>query len=47
MYENEPLISRINRLMQEIEESIDKIQSISVELDNLVKEEMNSYDDGK
>lgn len=44
---NEPLISRINRLMQELEESIDKIQSISVELDNLVKEEMNSYDDGK
>lgn len=47
MYENEPLISHINRLMQELEESIDKIQSISVELDNLVKEEMNSYDDGK
>lgn len=47
MYENEPLISRINRLMQELEESIDKIQSISVELDNLVKEERLSENDWK
>lgn len=47
MYENEPLISRINRLMQEIEESIDKIQSISVELDNLVKEERSMSNDWK
>ena len=44
---DEPLISHINRLMQELEESIDKIQSISVELANLVKDERNSYDDGK
>jgi hypothetical protein len=46
MYD-EPLISRINRLMQELEESIDKIQSISSELANIVSDERNSYDDGK
>lgn len=43
----EPLISRINMLMQELEESIDKIQSISVELDNLVKEERSMSNDWK
>ena len=47
MYENEPLITRINRLMQKLEDCTTTIQWISVELVKIVEEERNSYDDGK
>jgi len=43
----EPLITRINRLMQELEESIDRVQEISVELENIVNEERLEQNDWK
>lgn len=45
MYENEPLVSRINRLMQDLEVAVDRVQSISIELEHIVLEEQASEND--
>ena len=47
MYENEPLVSRINRLMQDLEVAVDRVQAISIELEHIVKEEQASENDWK
>ena len=47
MYENEPMISRINRLMQKLEDCTITIQWISNELVRIVEEEKKEQNDWK
>mgnify|MGYP000899810295 FL=1 len=47
MYENEPMISRINRLMQKLEDYTITIQWISNELVRIVEEEKKEQNDWK
>lgn len=44
-FHEEPLVSKINRLMRELEEHINCIQGISVELSQIVEEEKNQRND--
>lgn len=47
MYEDEPFITRINRLMQELEEHTNAIQGISVELNRIVQQSKEEENDWK
>ena len=47
MYEDEPLITRINRLMQGLEEHTMAIQEISVELNRIVQQSKEEENDWK